>query len=221
MKIRSHTSTLFACLTVLPACVLDFGPRIRGSGVAATETRQVDSFTRVHLRGAADIVAQVAPETLVEVSGDDNLLPYVVTRIEGDTLVIEMERGNNYSFERGLEVRLSAPCIKGISISGSGEVDVAGVHGEAFEARISGSGDFRAAGAVDHLEASISGSGDMRLYDLVAREAVLRISGSGDMRVHVTEDIDARVSGSGDISYRGDPRTSLEVSGSGDIRRDR
>jgi hypothetical protein len=132
-----------------------------------------------------------------------------------------MERGNNYSFERGLGVRLSAPCIEGISISGSGEVDVAGVHGAAFEARISGSGGFRAAGAVDHLEASISGSGDMRLYDLVAREAVLRIAGSGDMRVHVTEDIDARVSGSGDISYRGDPRTSLEVSGSGDIRRDR
>jgi len=221
MKNPAPTWTLLVCLTVLPACVLDLGPRIRGSGVAATETRQVDSFTHVHLRGSADIVAQVGPETFVEVYGDDNLLPYVVTRVEGDTLVIEMERGNNYSFKRGLEVKLSAPHLEGVSISGSGEVDVAGLHGEAFEARISGSGDFRASGEVDRLEASISGSGDMRLYELVAREAVLRISGSGDMRVHVLEDIDARVSGSGDISYRGDPRTSLKVSGSGDIRRER
>jgi hypothetical protein len=190
----------------------------RGSGVAATQPRQVGEFRRLEVRGSTDVVVTVGKSTSVVVSGDDNLVGQVITEVAGDALVVRQESGNS-SPRLKLLVTVTTPALEGVSIMGSADVRVQGVNGARFKAHISGSGDLDVAGTTGDLEASVSGSGDMRLYGLAARAAQVKIAGSGDVQVHAQQSLQAKISGSGDIRYRGDPQTQISVSGSGSVRR--
>lgn len=187
-----------------------------GSGVAQTETRTVADFRRIRIECSIDLECEIGKSTQLSVTSDDNLLPFIRTEVEGDTLVIELEDGS-YDFETDTLVRLVTPGLEGLAINGSSDANLRGLDSSHLHLAVSGSGDVRAQGMTDRLEISISGSGDMQLLDLQAREAKVRISGSGDVELWATEKLDASVSGSGDIQYKGSPRTDLNVSGSGSI----
>lgn len=210
-------------LPLLAACVITVGgsscslTSIQGSGVEATQAREVPAFTKVHLSGSGDLRAAVgAPQQPLRVTCDDNLLQYVTTEVRGDTLHIGMQPGS-YSFRRDLVVELSAPMLEAVSISGSGSAEVDGLSGEVFAATISGSGDVTARGSVERLSVSVSGSGSMALAGLRARTAQVQVSGSGDVRVDVSEELAVQVSGSGDVRYSGNPRLLSNISGSGSV----
>jgi hypothetical protein len=208
----------------LAACVVSISgsscslSTIHGSGVAASESRDVPAFSKVEVRGSADIVAQVGGATSLSLVGDDNLLPYVTTAVQGDTLVIDMQSGN-YSMETDLVVTLSTPRLQGLSVLGSSDCRIDGLAGGDLELSISGSGDVHASGQVERLAVSIRGSGDMRLEQLETRSASVSISGSGDVRLFAVDALDVGITGSGDVSYVGSPAVSQHISGSGSVRR--
>jgi hypothetical protein len=218
--------TSLAALTCMSACVIvvdegEFGDgkKLKGSGVEATEEREVGEFSKVHVAGGGDVSVVIGEETRVVVTCDDNLIAHLVTRVDGDTLEIRMESGS-YSFRDGPDIEITTPGLTGIEISGSADTLIEGLSGDSFFVRVSGSADVKAHGEIEHLEASVSGSGDLDLRDLTAQEAKVRVSGSGDADVTVLRSIHAEVNGSGDITYRGDPaERSTNVSGSGSITR--
>jgi hypothetical protein len=192
---------------------------VRGSGVEATQEREVADFSRIQVSGSGDVDVRVGAATSVLVACDDNLIDHVVTRVEGDTLIIGMEEGS-YSFRKGPDITITTPGLASLSISGSADTRIEGIENDAFEVSVSGSADVYAAGTTGTLDASVSGSGDLDLRKLTAQEAKVRVSGSGDADVTVVRRIDAQVSGSGDVTYRGDPdQLSTSVSGSGTISR--
>ena len=224
MKIHKSLASAALCglLPWLSACVISVGgsscswSSIQGSGVEASQAREVPAFRRVHVDGSANLTAQVGGAQALSVRGDDNLLQYVVTEVRGDTLHIEMQPGS-YSFHRDLVVELSAPALEGLSISGSSDASLTGLAGPEFQLAISGSGDVRAAGQVEHLAVSVSGSGDLELQGLRARAADIQISGSGDVALDVVERLAVQISGSGDVRYTGSPQTTAQISGSGTV----
>jgi Putative auto-transporter adhesin, head GIN domain len=225
MKIRALALILLAVsLLVTSGCYISTdgvswiwnADAIEGSGVIARESRPIGEFRRIEVQGSFDVKCSVGAEPQVTITGDDNLLPHVITELNGDTLVLRMERGR-YSCHSSLHATVSTPTLEGVEVCGSGDVDVIGLQGARFEASISGSGSITADGEVQHLEASISGSGDLELSHLRAETGDVTISGSGDADIHVTDQLRATVSGSGDIHYRGDPKATLHISGSGSI----
>jgi len=59
-----------------------------GSGQLATQPRQVSGFTSVELTGVGELsIDQTGTESLT-VSAEDNLLPLLTSRVEGDTLIL-------------------------------------------------------------------------------------------------------------------------------------
>ena len=198
------------------------GPRIHGSGIAATELRDVPPFQRVRVQGQGNLLVRVGGNRAVHIETDDNLLPYVLTDVDGDTLTVKMKDGQSYSFRRGLHIVIDIPAITGVALAGAFDADLHGVRGQAFEASIAGSCDIRADGEVDTVAASISGSGDIDISELRARNASVRIAGDGDVEVNVTGRLDVSISGSGDVLYAGDPDFGdVDISGSGEVRRRR
>jgi hypothetical protein len=188
----------------------------QGSGVAATEVRDVPPFTGVELSGSNVVTVRVGAPQSVVVRGDDNLLDRVTTTVRSGRLVIG-SRGS-YASERPMRVEVRVPSLTAATLSGSGLVRVEGVESDAFTALLPGSGVLAVAGTAGRLEATLSGSGDMRLEDLATRDVVARIEGSGRLWVHATESLDATVSGSGAIQYGGDPaRVTQDVTGSGSV----
>ena len=214
--------TLSLGLMPLAACVISVGGTscslhtIQGSGVAATQERQVPAFQRVQVNGSAHAIVKVGGERRVSLSGDDNLLEYVETEVRGDTLHVGLQSGS-YSFRRGLTIEIQTPSLAGFTISGSSQASLSGLQGDECALSISGSGDLEATGQVERLRARISGSGTMDLAQLQARSLDADISGSGDMRVNASESLNVSISGSGDVRYQGSPQVSQHVSGSGSV----
>jgi hypothetical protein len=211
---------------------------IDGSGEVVSEKRELDAFDRIESRGPFDLIVQVGPEQSVEVFIDDNLMEVVFTEVHRGTL--EIFSDDNVRSHRRSRIEVTVPKLEEVEVSGSGDIDIAGLNSEMFDLRISGSGDIdfqdvqagemlirvsgsgdiRADGTVELLDISINGSGDIDARDLEAKEVEAHISGSGDVRVFASERFDGSTSGSGDITFWGDPEdVSRYVSGSGSIRR--
>lgn len=209
---------LFLAFAFASGCVRIYGglTGVRGSGVKASQTRQVDSFGRIDLRGSSDVEIRQGDERVVVVEADDNLLDLITTDVRGETLVISSRRP--YSSRLGVRVQVTTPNLSAVSVSGSGDITIDGLSSPSFEISVQGSGDVAAAGEVDRLEVRIMGSGDVELFALRAREAKVSIAGSGDAELEVSEALDATIQGSGDIVYRGHPpKVTQRVHGSGDV----
>ena len=86
---------LIGLAALLPQDFSGFGffgvDRVRGSGNLVTETRDVGSFTRIDVRGGANVELRVDPSVLqsVSVTYDDNVVDFIVTEVDGNTLVID------------------------------------------------------------------------------------------------------------------------------------
>ncbi len=64
---------------------------VKGSGNLVTETREVGSFTRIDVRGGANVKLTVDPNLSqsVSVTYDDNVIDFIVTEVDDNTLVID------------------------------------------------------------------------------------------------------------------------------------
>jgi hypothetical protein len=190
-----------------------------GSGVEASEARDLDAFSRISLSGETDVVVTVGDAQGVSIRGDDNLLADVETDVDDDTLEISDPSTVDLEPKAGITVEITVPELEEVTVSGSGDVRVEGIGSDIFRAEVSGSGKVEASGEVQRVDAEVSGSGDLELAELASRDAIAEVSGSGSIHLHATESLDASVSGSGDIVYAGDPPdVESDVSGSGDIR---
>ena len=212
MAPRALTVVVVATL-LLAACT---GTGEQGSGVEASEQRDVAPFTRIAMSAEADVVVAVGGAHAVTVRGDDNLLAELSTEVDDGTLTIEEDA--DLDPEAGLTVDITMPALDQLELDGAGDATIEGVAGESLRIEVSGAGDVEASGEVDRVEVVISGAGDVQTDDLLAREAEVEISGAGSVHVRASESLHATVSGAGDVVYSGDPANVVsEVSGAGEI----
>jgi hypothetical protein len=227
-------------LMLLPGCL--FG--IQGSGVEATEDRQVGAFTGVRDTTSVDVdlavgVDLVEGEPSVSVTCDDNLLEHLLTEVRDGVLVVTTPPGTGIQPVARCFVEVNAtgalrsientgsgqvlaegafPDLAEIRASGSGEIDVSGIDAGKLSASLSGSGRVRLEGGADRVDYDLSGSGALDAFDLVAVDADVRVSGSGSASLTATGDVVGHVSGSGNVVIEGDPdHVERHVTGSGDI----
>jgi hypothetical protein len=209
-------STLpFLCLGLVS--IGDCNPNaIHGSGTSKTESRAVGAFSKIDLSGSPDVEVTIGPEMSVTVTADDNILPVIDTRVEGETLRIDSKQ--SYSSSIGVKVKITAPALEAVNVTGSGNIHVAGLKAGEMGAEVTGSGNITLKGAAERLRAKITGSGDLQAGDLAAKEVRVTVTGSGNATVRAIEKLDASVTGSGDVHYSGNPpQVAKNVTGSGDI----
>ena len=217
MSIRlSHALCLLSLLT-LGACSLHFGAKHTGSGVLGTATRECRTFDEIEALGSIDIVVRIGDTHSVVVTGDDNLIEYVLTEVKGDRLHIRLDNGS-YNLNKPLIVTVTLPALEHAQLTGSGDVSITGLEQDSISLVVVGSGDVTASGRVNDLEAHVTGSGDMELRGLRARSVEATVQGSGDLSLTAEEKLNASVQGSGDIDYWGGPQDLEKVTrGSGSI----
>jgi hypothetical protein len=189
---------------------------VRGSGVAAVQTRTLPRFTAVDLAGSNVVHVAVGGRQSVAVHADDNLLGHVTTAVRSGTLVVD-ETGS-FSTRSPMYVEVTVPALAAVSLGGSGLLTVDGVGSRRLAVRVGGSGRVVAAGSVGRLDARLSGSGDVELQALSARDATAVVPGTGLLRVLATRSLHATVTGTGAVLYGGDPaRVVTAVTGTGAI----
>jgi hypothetical protein len=177
-------------------------------GPQVAEARTVPAFQRIELEDTTRLVVQVGGPLGMTVRGPADRLTELRTEVVDGTLRVYRAPGDDW---RGGHVAVTVPVLESLAMYGSGDARVLGLEGGALRIDLVGSGDLRATGRVDRLEAVLSGSGKLDLAELEARQAALDLTGSGDAVIHATEVMEAIVSGSGDLSVRGDPPVSRLV----------
>ncbi len=187
----------------------------RGSGVMATETRDVSGFDEIELSGSGRVSVAVTGTESLTVEAEDNILPLLTTEVTNGRLELGAKR--SISPTREIVYTITVVNLEAVAVSGSGSVMATDIDGRAFDVDISGSGTVMPAGASESLDLSISGSGVFEGEALVSVTGTVSVSGSGEAVVNVTDDLDVKVSGSGNVQYFGDPGVSVSISGSGDV----
>jgi len=188
-----------------------------GSGIAATQVREVSPFTGIDLAGANNVIVQVGARESVVVHADSNLLARVTTQVRSGKLVIGNTPGN-LNAKAPMYVAVSVPSLDALALQGDGNITATGINSRSLTVIIPGSGDIHLTGATTRLSVTISGDGTALLGQLTARDASAVVSGDGTITLTATHSVSANVSGSGTISYGGNPsHVATSVTGSGTI----
>lgn len=203
-------------LVFLAACSKD---KISGSGQVSTESRNAANFIKIVTNGSTEVHVAQGANFSVQVKGYSNLLPYMQTEVNGNTLNIGYRPGVNIKNDN-VEVFVTLPVLESVATNGSGNVDAKGTfNGNALQASISGSANISIeAGNVSLFKVNSSGSGNVRALGLTAQNADVSISGSGTAEVWAIAKLKATISGSGVVYYKGQPVIETNISGSGKVQ---
>ncbi|HEY1393539.1 MAG TPA: head GIN domain-containing protein [Methylibium sp.] len=218
------------------------GARVTGSGHVVSENRSLSGYEALALKAPFKLELRQSGHEGLSLSGDDNLLPLVETRvIEGHdglkTLEIGLKPGSSITSRNEIRVTVDFAKLRALSSEGSGDISGQGLRLGAFSASLSGSGDlslkdlradslklsiagsgdFSASGQVPSFSASIAGSGDVHAAELACDDVTVNIAGSGDADVQARKTLNVSIAGSGDVYYRGAARVSQSIFGSGGV----
>ena len=231
---------LFIFVTTMACGVAGLGRTIRGSGDIITEDRDVSGFDRVSLSGFGEVTVEVGDEESLTVTTDDNIMPYVITKVRNNTLILEFDdQGFNrgYNPTDGIKFTLVVTELERIDISGAGKffveeleteklvvhnsgaasVEINDLRAEELVVTQSGAGTVFVSGQVEGQELSHSGAGSYHAGELESETAFITISGVGTATVWATETLDISISGLGNVIYYGTPRISQNISGMGNL----
>lgn len=204
-----------ACLGLIAsACTLNLGDV---AGVdTTTQSRSVDAFESIDVSGSVDVDVEVGPTLSVEVEASPKIIEDIQTVVEGGTLQVRLARGVHVNAGRML-VRVTVPSLEGVSVSGSGDIEVDGLDEDSLSIAVTGSGDVEASGKAESVSFSVSGSGDIGARTLEVETATVQLRGSGDVRLSATKTVTGSIVGNGDVSVHGGATCTIAVSGSGDV----
>lgn len=209
---------------------------IDGNKSVVTEIRETGSFSRILSEGSFDIIVTQDSVFGLEVEAESNLMSYIVTRVQGNTLEVTVLDKRCINPKYPIKVYVKTPDLNTVVLEGSGSVIMNEFHTDLIEFEIIGSGDVEADVTTNELKATIvgsgnmkfrgsatlgnlviSGSGSMHAYEMVQHTCFINISGSGSMFVHVTDLLDVTISGSGTVYYTGNPSVVTNITGSGSV----
>jgi hypothetical protein len=192
---RTATSILLPLAlvtTVLSSCeggVLTI--RDEGSGVLVTETRDVGDFTSIEVSAALNLDLTVDPEASpsVNVTFDDNLIDNVLTRVEVDTLILEVEGSYNLIGSGDRRIAVSMTALESLEASGATDVEISG---EAPSYRL-----------------IVSGASDVDAEKLQAGDVEVEISGASSVDLAATGTVSGNISGASNLRVYGEPASVL------------
>lgn len=198
--------------------------RVTGSKKYITKEVKVANFNEIRLMGSPDIVyTQTSGKTGVQIYGSDNIVDLLEVTVVKGALVVKFKNNTRINNSGTLEVRVSNPGLKSISVQGSGDIKMANNFRskENLSIYIQGSGDVQGRGInCNELSLSIQGSGDISAHKVSSSLVTASIEGSGDIELSgTTKEANYQVAGSGDINAT-DLKVSnadIQINGSGDI----
>ncbi len=217
----------------------NLGNTVLGSGKVVRETRPVSGFTSIALTCAGDVQLTQGDSDSLVIEAEDNILPLLVSEVQGSQLVLKSQPNTSYSTTRGVRFIITVKDLNAIQSSASGNVDAGEVKTGSFNLVLSGSGNVTLAGlqassltvevtgsgnadvrggSANQITANLHGSGDFTAPNLESQTAQVAVTGSGLARVWAKTSLSATLSGSGDVEYYGSPTVNQNVSGSGRVR---
>ena len=212
---------------------------ITGSGNIISEERKLKEFTGISASGNIDVEVISGDAQKVEVEADDNVMEFIVTKVEGNTLKIRTRDVN--LFNAHVKVYITAPFISTLKASASATIEakdiiksngkitlaasssadiIASVDAPEVVTDANSSGTVKVSGRTKYHKAESSSSAEILAYNLLSENTVAHANSSGSIEVHASLNLDASANSSGSIKYRGTPALKSNTNSSGSVEKE-
>ena len=235
--------TVVLCITMVSLLLVGCGRSltvIRGSGRVVTEERSVSGFDAISLRGVGELLIQQTGVEGLSIEAEDNVMPLIVSRVEGGTLIIGFDRDNwtaSINLSQPVRFALTVRDLRSIDLPGATNVTMDGletsrltvtlggvgrirlneVSAQELVATLSGAGDLELSGQVASAEVNLNGLGAYRAGDLRTSDTRIDVNGAAGSTIWVTDRLDVTIAGAGSVSYYGNPTVSRRITGLGRV----
>jgi hypothetical protein len=243
LKIFIQLSAVVILISALLSCGDDNGDstnttrKVFGSGTIIQETRDVIGAKGVNMDIVANMtIEQGLPEELI-LNTDDNLMAFILSSVQEETLVISNEPGIDLEPSQDIEVLLRLEDIDNIihsgvgditvpdltqtqidiTLSSVGDIDISNLDGTTLDVMINGVGDVSIAGQVENQTVELISLGNYEAENLVSETADVEISSIGSATVQVSTTLNAHITGSGSVHYIGNPVVNRTGNGTGKV----
>jgi hypothetical protein len=209
---------------------------LRGSGTILSEDRAVSDFQAIDFSGTGKLTIVQGEREALTIEADDNLLPYITSKVSNGTLKIEVKEGAWRPIPhptQPVHYTVYVNKLARLEMAGAGEVYMAALHADDLElsssgvdtisindltatdlaVQMSGAGSVKLAGRVTTQNVQIGGLGNYDAADLESQDAHVTLSGAGSATVWAQTELDADLSGAGIVSYYGEPHVSSSATG--------
>ena len=221
---------------VLVACNsnLNFKNGVEGSGTIATEQRTINQyFDKIAASSGVTVSIEQGTPSAIAIETDDNILPYVITQVENETLVIKIEGSVNTMSPINVTIRMNS--ITGLeSASGSKISTKNTLKGNTLNLKASSGGKINAnfeyenvacesssgssitvAGKALTLKTSSSSGSKINAEELAANDIYAQASSGSKIIVKPIVKLDAKASSGSSIKYNQEPKIISKVESSG------
>ena len=196
---------------------INFG-KIKGTGTAKSESRDVSGFKAIKVRGALNIEVVAQKDFSISVEADDNLLEHIKTEIDNGTLEIWSE--GRISPRTSIKVKISMPEVDAVDIAGASNVVVSNVKSDSIRVEVRGASKVKIDGEATNLKSEASGASKIDAENLVVENAEVEANGASKAIVQANNEIKADASGASKIYYSGNPKNIIEhSSGASSVKR--
>ena len=208
-----------------------------GSGNIITQERKTDPFKGVAAGGAFEVEINSGSANKVTVECDDNLMPYIKTKVVNGVLKISTSERVGFNNAQ-MKIFVTAPEIDFINASGaatiksnnqlksddkiklesSGAATIkASVDAPQIFTEASGASTIELSGRTRQSTAKASGSAGLKTTDLQSETTEVTASGASSAHVHSSVSLIATASGAANIHYRGAGVLQKKTSGAANI----
>jgi len=211
---------------------------IQDSGPTVTREFDVDTFTRVQLKGGGIVKLVQGDTNALVVEAPQSIMDELQAKIEGDKLVIGY-KNSTIAFTTNLDViftitfkNLEEFVLDGgadiqsekldlnklsVTLNGGAKLDFPDFNADTLELTINGGASVNIAGKVKEQKVKIAGAGTYMTPNLQSDLASVELDGAGAAEVWAKTSLEANMTGLGKISYWGNPQVKQSVTGLGDI----
>ena len=229
-----HLLLLLPILFVLSSCHV-----ITGSGNIISDKRITGDFTGISVGGDFQVELSTGSATEVTVEADDNVMPYIETRVSSGVLKIRTKNLHSYSNVH-MKIYITAPDITDINVSASADLIAKDIlksdRSISFHASSSGTitaeveapevansassaATIKITGKTKSYTADASSGADLKAADLLSENTNVTVSSGASAHVYASINLTANASSGGNISYRGGANVQKTSSSGGSVNR--
>lgn len=202
-------------LLALPVAACKHHSGVKGNGNRQVQQRNVGQFTSISTEGAFTVQVVAQQDVSLEIEGDENILPLIMTDVSGSELRLRSSEG--YSTSEPIVIKISVPNLESISIAGAGKFDIKGLKNDKFSINANGAPVIKVSGATKELNIDTNGAAKIDTHSLTASRGVVDSKGVSSVEVDVKDQLDVTVSGPSTVTYDGNPTVNKTVNGPGRV----
>lgn len=207
---------------------------IDGSGNVITEKRNIETpFTKIQASTGVEVILEQGSPSEVEVEVDDNLMKYIVTRVENGTLIVKID-GNINTMESAI-VRVKTKTIEGLESSSgasiktinklsgtsvalktsSGSTIQADLEYEKVSCESTSGSEIKVSGKALALDTKSSSGSEINAKELASNEITAQSTSGSSTTVNPIVLLNAKASSGSSIDYVKEPKKVVKEETSG------